>query len=195
MSSSETVPRTANLLACRQWWKVCFLHGNQEKYYRQVYGRAASQRLAQTRVIYPTKTSEPVVINGSPPPPKQERTVPNSRVTVLDDPFLFGLDNESDSGIEATRSDPPKPILKHRISEPLAKINSNRRTGICDVSGIVENAIENNAIESYDQNVNSVQSQSSSEYFKCKRNVTAPINNNNNKQSPQLQVNRTSRLE
>uniref|UniRef100_A0A182SQT3 Uncharacterized protein n=1 Tax=Anopheles maculatus TaxID=74869 RepID=A0A182SQT3_9DIPT len=31
----------------KQWWKVCFLYGgNQEKYYRQIYGKAASERLA-----------------------------------------------------------------------------------------------------------------------------------------------------
>ena len=41
-------PKQANLLACRQWWKVCFLYGDQQKYYRQVYGRAASQRMAQS---------------------------------------------------------------------------------------------------------------------------------------------------
>lgn len=43
---TDSMPKTANLLACKQWWKVCFLHGNQEKYYRQIYGRAAAQRLA-----------------------------------------------------------------------------------------------------------------------------------------------------
>ncbi|KAG8254495.1 hypothetical protein J6590_101430 [Homalodisca vitripennis] len=28
-----------NLLMCRQWWKVCWVYGDQEKYYRQLYGR------------------------------------------------------------------------------------------------------------------------------------------------------------
>ncbi|KAG5677373.1 hypothetical protein PVAND_007137 [Polypedilum vanderplanki] len=85
MASAQTdsVPKTANLLACKQWWKVCFLHGNQEKYYRQIYGRAAAQRLAgyqkdnendkstnsngnESRIIFPTKLHSPVVIeNGS----------------------------------------------------------------------------------------------------------------------------------
>lgn len=50
MSSSiepvPLVPRTANLLACKQWWRVCFLYGDQQKYYRQVYSKAAAQRLA-----------------------------------------------------------------------------------------------------------------------------------------------------
>lgn len=40
------VPRTANLLACKQWWRVCFLYGDQQKYYRQLYSKAAAQRLA-----------------------------------------------------------------------------------------------------------------------------------------------------
>lgn len=48
MSSAidPVVPRTANLLACKQWWRVCFLYGDQQKYYRQVYSKAAAQRLA-----------------------------------------------------------------------------------------------------------------------------------------------------
>jgi hypothetical protein len=78
-AQSDSVPKTANLLACKQWWKVCFLHGNQEKYYRQIYGRAAAQRLAgyqkdnenekspmasahESRIIFPTKLHSPVVI-------------------------------------------------------------------------------------------------------------------------------------
>ncbi|XP_070497504.1 protein espinas-like isoform X1 [Chironomus tepperi] len=85
MASAQTdsMPKTANLLACKQWWKVCFLHGNQEKYYRQIYGRAAAQRLAgyqkdddnnkmttdttdaaasESKIIFPTKLHSPVVI-------------------------------------------------------------------------------------------------------------------------------------
>lgn len=195
---TDTVPRTANLLACRQWWKVCFLYGDQEKYYRQVYGKAASQRLASSqrftspqRVIYPTKSLDPVVLNGSPPRTiesrkrnregTKERIIPHSRVTVLDDPFLFGLENDygSDSGIDANSSgkngakstpsppstmsqpsiEPPKPILKNKIAvkkpdynqpglpcvadlERVRHLSSNRnRNTICDVSGIVENAM------------------------------------------------------
>ncbi|KAJ1524473.1 hypothetical protein ONE63_010969 [Megalurothrips usitatus] len=25
---------------CRQWWRVCWIYGDQEKYYRQLYGAA-----------------------------------------------------------------------------------------------------------------------------------------------------------
>lgn len=184
MSTTDTVPRTANLLACRQWWKVCFLYGDQEKYYRQIYGKAASQRLASSqrltspqRIIYPTKLLDPVVLNGSPPrtiesrkrcrETSKEKTIPHSRVTVLDDPFLFGIDNDygSDSGIDAsgrnTKSpsgEPPKPILKNRIEvkrpdynqtglpsadlERVRNLSTNRnRSTICDVTGVVENAM------------------------------------------------------
>lgn len=28
-----------NLLMCRQWWKVCWIYGDQDKFYRQLYGR------------------------------------------------------------------------------------------------------------------------------------------------------------
>ncbi|XP_050073423.1 protein prickle-like [Anopheles maculipalpis] len=43
----------------KQWWKVCFLYGgNQEKYYRQIYGKAASERLAAASAKQMTVTSE-----------------------------------------------------------------------------------------------------------------------------------------
>ncbi|KAM7344944.1 prickle isoform 2-T2 [Cochliomyia hominivorax] len=59
MSSSidPVVPRTANLLACKQWWRVCFLYGDQQKYYRQVYSKAAAQRLALSSAAATTTTT------------------------------------------------------------------------------------------------------------------------------------------
>lgn len=35
---------SANILMCRQWWKVCWMYGDQEKYYRQLYGRRKTHR-------------------------------------------------------------------------------------------------------------------------------------------------------
>lgn len=35
-------PNNANLLMCRQWWKVCWIYGDQENYYRQLYGKRQS---------------------------------------------------------------------------------------------------------------------------------------------------------
>lgn len=43
---TEGRDQTESLLACKRWWKVCFLHGDQQKYYRQIYSQAASQRVA-----------------------------------------------------------------------------------------------------------------------------------------------------
>lgn len=138
-TSTNNISQQANLLACKQWWKVCFLHGDQQKYYRQVYGKAAAERLAlakQTKAdksddtnnttpsptttsLFPTKhpsrrrskthandkttTKAPLVDTSMP-----DLIKPNSRVTVLDDPFLFGLtttENQAnlsgeDSGID-----------------------------------------------------------------------------------------------
>lgn len=124
--SSDTIPRTANLLPCKQWWKVCFLYGDQEKYYRQVYGKAASQRLAMSQnkniINFPTKQKIQMEIEPkrktknmsfdksrkiSPPTSGDELKI-NSRVTVLDDPFLFGKDDvelSNDSGITESYSD------------------------------------------------------------------------------------------
>lgn len=145
MSSSTTtpaegIPRTANLLACKQWWRVCFLYGDQEKYYRQIYGKAASQRIAMSAAQQSpgdVPSSETTVsddfkqqgLNMAPTlfpmkhpsrrrskihsdrfrqsasqPKSTEIIKPNSKVTVLDDPFLFGLNEHAnlseDSGID-----------------------------------------------------------------------------------------------
>lgn len=106
-TQSDSVPKTANLLACKQWWKVCFLHGDQEKYYRQIYGRAAAQRLANfpkdddqtkaspsttdSRIIFPTKLHSPVVIeNGSYDTFKLKDYQNRRNKTFRDDPIVPG---------------------------------------------------------------------------------------------------------
>ncbi|CAH1712697.1 unnamed protein product [Aphis gossypii] len=49
VASSSSVTATANktpssnVLMCRQWWKVCWMYGDQEKYYRQLYGATKKQ--------------------------------------------------------------------------------------------------------------------------------------------------------
>lgn len=35
---------SANILMCKQWWRVCWMYGDQEKYYRQLYGRRKVQQ-------------------------------------------------------------------------------------------------------------------------------------------------------
>jgi hypothetical protein len=112
MASAQTdsVPKTANLLACKQWWKVCFLHGDQEKYYRQIYSRAAAQRLANyqkdeddgfddksksgnndSRIIFPTKMHSPVVIERGSHDTFKLQEYQNRRTrTYRDDPIVPG---------------------------------------------------------------------------------------------------------
>lgn len=36
MNDKSKIP--SNVLMCRQWWKVCWIYGDQEKYYRYLYG-------------------------------------------------------------------------------------------------------------------------------------------------------------
>ncbi|GAB0089693.1 hypothetical protein DMENIID0001_042790 [Sergentomyia squamirostris] len=163
--NSPAIPRTANLLACRQWWKVCFLYGDQDKYYRQVYGKAASKRLAMSAarqmesgspnttndpdVIFPCRSHRGILITKK--KPEAEETKPNSRVTILDDPFLLGLDpvpngNQSrDSGISTAE-------IQHDLKiseEELKKLQLSRsRTGYCpsEPPGIPPRQIEKHSI-------------------------------------------------
>lgn len=113
-SRSYSVPKTANLLACKQWWKVCFPHGDQEKYYRQVYGRAAAKRLANFQIANDkdkSSSTKPAVIeNGSNDTKKLNKFTRDEQncINIFDDPFLFGInevnENGSDSGIDANCS-------------------------------------------------------------------------------------------
>lgn len=185
--ASDIQPRTANLLACKQWWKVCFLYGDQEKYYRQVYGRAASQRLALSTtsstggineacnshndnisnsgelkrnanpnkeiLLFPHKNHKGILIKNphlrkrlSSPSFGEERslnreqrerssdrvidrTEPNSRVTVLDDPFLLGRtpNLSKDSGINNIDDGLPPPLPLKATKPRPASYNNNRR--------------------------------------------------------------------
>lgn len=40
----DNVSASANVLMCKQWWKVCWMYGDQEKYYRQLYGKRAVEK-------------------------------------------------------------------------------------------------------------------------------------------------------
>lgn len=41
-------PASANVLMCKQWWKVCWMYGDQEKYYRQLYGKRSGENIAKS---------------------------------------------------------------------------------------------------------------------------------------------------
>ncbi|XP_069682229.1 protein espinas-like [Periplaneta americana] len=58
MASKATVVSTnnSNVLMCRHWWKVCWIYGDQEKYYRQLYGRRTTSAAAVTQDTVTTST-------------------------------------------------------------------------------------------------------------------------------------------
>lgn len=166
-TATEGIPRTANLLACKQWWKVCFLYGDQEKYYRQIYGKAASQRLAlsnqqcdtQSNATHTTddkkQTVSPTLFplkqpsrrrskiqpNQKPSINRGESIKPNSKVTVLDDPFLFGLNEHAnlseDSGIDNAAFENPTTNGRR----PSTKVYSDRE--LCNDLKINEDDLKN----------------------------------------------------
>lgn len=150
---SDSIPRTANLLACKQWWRVCFLHGNQEKYYRQIYGKAASQRLAtssnnpiccgveessiKTSTMYfpepPTRRNikvnaserlkQTMIATDQSSLSQSEGFKPNRKITILDDPFLFGVNERAnlseDSGIDNAQNGKLIPIFESKQRHPI----------------------------------------------------------------------------
>lgn len=161
---TEGIPRTANLLACKQWWKVCFLYGDQEKYYRQIYGKAASQRLALSNqqcdtqsnatdttddkkqtvspTLFPLKQPSRRRSKIQPSINRGESIKPNSKVTVLDDPFLFGLNEHAnlseDSGIDNAAFETQTTTNVRRYS---SKLYSDRE--LCNDLKINEDDLKN----------------------------------------------------
>ncbi|CAH1975095.1 unnamed protein product [Acanthoscelides obtectus] len=47
----ENASSSANVLMCKQWWKVCWMYGDQEKYYRQLYGKRPTKVLEGTNNV------------------------------------------------------------------------------------------------------------------------------------------------
>ncbi|KAG5899136.1 hypothetical protein JTB14_027329 [Gonioctena quinquepunctata] len=43
----ENTSASANVLMCKQWWKVCWMYGDQEKYYRQLYGKKSAENFGK----------------------------------------------------------------------------------------------------------------------------------------------------
>uniref|UniRef100_A0A8W7P6T5 Protein prickle n=1 Tax=Anopheles coluzzii TaxID=1518534 RepID=A0A8W7P6T5_ANOCL len=73
----------------KQWWKVCFLYGgNQEKYYRQIYGKAASERLAAASAKQMATTTTTPENGSSPIASDSERTGANGLSTGKSFPTL-----------------------------------------------------------------------------------------------------------
>lgn len=122
---SESVPKTAKLLACKKWWKVCFPYGDQEKYYRQLYSRAAAQRLANSsqdgvrnkkKIIFPTKLHRTVLSENEFHASDYSKTFHEIQIKsgrILADSFLSRIieevnENDSDSGIDAWKAESNK---------------------------------------------------------------------------------------
>lgn len=137
MSSSDAIPRTANLLACKHWWKVCFLYGDQEKYYRNAYGKAIAQRFTPEHANLYSNQADQNSFMRQPPLFEKEQTI-ESKVTVLDDPFLLGLNNDNEIPTTALNNDNNN---DDGLPEVLTNMNKNRRSGITDESGTVALAI------------------------------------------------------
>uniref|UniRef100_A0A1I8N1U5 LIM domain protein n=2 Tax=Musca domestica TaxID=7370 RepID=A0A1I8N1U5_MUSDO len=128
MSSSiePVVPRTANLLACKQWWRVCFLYGDQQKYYRQVYSKAAAQRLALSAAKTASMglTSEQNNENDNNNNPESEYD------TVAIDFIETQLDADADDTEDASRDNTATMTIKNHINTPCRATTKEHQTPV-----------------------------------------------------------------
>ncbi|XP_075980884.1 uncharacterized protein LOC142979695 isoform X1 [Anticarsia gemmatalis] len=90
---------SANILMCKQWWKVCWMYGDQEKYYRQLYGRRKLNNMNNTFLNF-----EDTDIKR-----------PGAQITELTDDFF-----EDNSQIEPAPDEAPKTEINFGAeSEPI----------------------------------------------------------------------------
>lgn len=47
-SVNQNLGQNDHMLMCKQWWRVCWMYGDQEKFYRQLYGRKNTSRAIVT---------------------------------------------------------------------------------------------------------------------------------------------------
>lgn len=59
----HNVSSSANVLMCKQWWKVCWMYGDQEKYYRQLYGKKLNHKNEHFKKYENTTTNENIALN------------------------------------------------------------------------------------------------------------------------------------
>lgn len=99
----ENVSASANVLMCKQWWKVCWMYGDQEKYYRQLYGKKSETGKKLNGAII-NGVNHTVVDNSArngrhffedvvnveariqPPPPRASSNSPGNNSLELQDP-------------------------------------------------------------------------------------------------------------
>lgn len=98
-TKAVATPKQANLLACRQWWKVCFLYGDQEKYYRQVYGRAASQRVGLRGTGCPDSNNESQQLNKETASTKNCNQTANKNNNLFASSSLDASNNSSNENL------------------------------------------------------------------------------------------------
>ncbi|XP_044746103.1 protein espinas-like isoform X2 [Coccinella septempunctata] len=118
----ENVSASANVLMCKQWWKVCWMYGDQEKYYRQLYGKKNEngKRFGEVCGNGVNRTADLSAPNGrqffedlvnadgrtegrirSPPPPRASSNSPGNNSLELQDPDVTVCRNYpwSDNGM------------------------------------------------------------------------------------------------
>uniref|UniRef100_A0A182MN04 Protein prickle n=1 Tax=Anopheles culicifacies TaxID=139723 RepID=A0A182MN04_9DIPT len=164
--ASATVVGGGGTAITKQWWKVCFLYGgNQEKYYRQIYGKAASERLAAasakqmatTSEVTPGNSSAKLLTTGkSIPTLPTKKQSPSSRFRAsppasssaspaLDDAFRFrkGSPVIKSASSRSSLAMPTVPVSGERSPRPNPPVGILRkRVTVLDDSFLLGNSVE-----------------------------------------------------
>ncbi|XP_052755714.1 protein espinas-like [Galleria mellonella] len=95
---------SANILMCKQWWKVCWMHGDQEKYYRQLYGKRKINNLNTNFINFESIDTKR----------------PGAQITELtDDFFENNLTTQIEPAPDETETDNTKEFTFGVESEPI----------------------------------------------------------------------------
>lgn len=121
----ENASASANVLMCKQWWKVCWMYGDQEKYYRQLYGKHTTKKYQTTTA----KTHHQIIKH------QQQQVIPDSRL----------YENTLINQIVATKSTPnttPTITTTFHLDQSNHTINNN-----IELSSSPHQLCENNSLD------------------------------------------------
>ncbi|CAH1127461.1 unnamed protein product [Ceutorhynchus assimilis] len=140
---------TANVLMCKQWWKVCWMYGDQEKYYRQLYGKPKTTLEGDKALFEPKTIPKPdwavqyyqntriLADTPSPLPNSSSSNIPNvvprhNSLNTVGVPLSSSVHNSASvkEGCELNRSFSFEEVRRHHGSPALTSLDLTK--GIID---------------------------------------------------------------
>ncbi|XP_061720709.1 protein prickle isoform X1 [Cydia pomonella] len=139
---------SANILMCKQWWKVCWMYGDQEKYYRQLYGRRKMNNMNRNFINFDlTDVKRPGAqiteltddffedTTQEPAPDEIDNAIDNNKVE-----YSFGVESEPIYGVKTWQKDQRRQPIQHNYEVDLDSIISTNLNS-SSIKSMLENGL------------------------------------------------------